>query len=130
MTERVHIRVHEKKANPYASREDFRRIFSEDLDGLYQLSFLLTRDSERAERCFVAGLEDCVTGTLVFREWARSWAKRTIIQNAIGELNPRPDGPIRRLQPSLTSTNFRVVQASISRSMPCFGLKTTSDLCS
>jgi len=90
MTERVHIRVHEKKANPYASREDFRRIFSEDLDGLYQLSFLLTRDSERAERCFVAGLEDCVTGTLVFREWARSWAKRTIIQNAIRELNPRP----------------------------------------
>jgi hypothetical protein len=31
-----------------------------------------------------------VTGNPVFREWAHSWAKRTIIQNAIEELKPRP----------------------------------------
>jgi DNA-directed RNA polymerase specialized sigma24 family protein len=31
-----------------------------------------------------------VTGNRVFREWARSWAKRTMVQNAIRELNPRP----------------------------------------
>jgi DNA-directed RNA polymerase specialized sigma24 family protein len=90
MTEQAHIRVHEKKANHYASRGDFRRIFTEDLDGLYQLSFLLTRDPKKAEQCFVGGLEDCVAGNSVFREWARSWAKRAIIQNAIRALNPRP----------------------------------------
>ena len=89
MTERAHIRVHEEKATQYASREDFRRIFSEDTNGLYQLSFLLTRDPAKAERCFVSGLEDCVSGNRVFREWARSWAKRTIVQNAIRELKPR-----------------------------------------
>jgi len=43
-----------------------------------------------AELCFVSGLEDCVSGNLVLREWARSWAKRTIVQNAIRELKPRP----------------------------------------
>jgi hypothetical protein len=89
MTQLAHIRVHEEKANQYASREDFRRIFREETNGLYQLSLLLTRDSVKAEQCFVGGLEDCVTGNSVFRDWARSWAKRAIIQNAIRELKPR-----------------------------------------
>jgi hypothetical protein len=132
MTERAHIRVHEEKANQYASREDFHRIFSEDTNRLYQLSLLLTRDSVKAEQCFVGGLEDCVTGNSVFREWARSWAKRAIIQNAIRELKPRPSvSNSPRRHPSFpTWTNFRAVQATISKSTACFGLKTARDLCS
>lgn len=97
MTERDHIQVREEQANQYASREDFHTIFREHLDELYQLSFLLTRDPAKAERCLVSGLEDCVTGNRAFREWARSWAKRTIVQNAIRELKPRPihsDSPL------------------------------------
>jgi DNA-directed RNA polymerase specialized sigma24 family protein len=90
MTERDHIQVREEQANRYASREDFHTIFSDHLTELYQLSFLLTRDPARAERCLVSGIEDCVTENRVFREWARSWAKRTIVQNAIRELKPRP----------------------------------------
>ena len=88
MTIRVHIPQDE--TDRHASREDFCWIFTEDMDELYQLSFLLTRDSLKAERCFVCGFEDCVAGNSVFREWARSWAKRTIIQSAIHELKPRP----------------------------------------
>jgi DNA-directed RNA polymerase specialized sigma24 family protein len=90
MRGRARVRVREEEAIRYASREDFRKIFREDLDGLYQLAFLLTRDPARAERCLVSGLEDCVSGNRVFREWARSWAKRTIVQTAIRELKPRP----------------------------------------
>jgi DNA-directed RNA polymerase specialized sigma24 family protein len=90
MTGRDHIQVREEQANRYASREDFHTIFSEHLNELYQLSFLLTRDPAKAERCLVGGIEDCVTGNRVFREWARSWAKRAIVQNAIRELKPRP----------------------------------------
>ena len=84
------IQVREEEVNPYASHADFHAIFNEDLKELYQLSFLLTRDPAKAERCLVSGLEDCVSGNRVFREWARSWAKRTIVQNAIRELKPRP----------------------------------------
>jgi DNA-directed RNA polymerase specialized sigma24 family protein len=58
--------------------------------GLYQLSFLLTGDPEKGERCFVTGMEDCAKENRVFREWARTWAKRVIVQNAIRELQPRP----------------------------------------
>jgi DNA-directed RNA polymerase specialized sigma24 family protein len=89
MSERDHIQVREEQTR-YANREDFRTIFNEHLNGLYQLSFLLTRDPVKAERCFVSGIEDCVTENRVFREWARSWAKRAIVQNAIRELKPRP----------------------------------------
>jgi DNA-directed RNA polymerase specialized sigma24 family protein len=90
MIGRAHVPVRGPKADRYASREDFRRIFDEDSIGLYQLSFLLTGNPQKAEQCFVRGLEDCVAGNSVFREWAHSWAKRAIIQNAIRELKPRP----------------------------------------
>jgi hypothetical protein len=90
MIEQAHTQVHEKETNVYAGPEDFQAIFKEDLKELYQLSFLLTRDPAKAERCLVIGLEDCARGNLVFREWARSWAKRTIVYNAIRELTPRP----------------------------------------
>jgi hypothetical protein len=83
-------RIHSENAEArYASCEDFRRVFEEDLHGLYQLAFLLTADHRRAERSFVAGLEDCVKESRVFREWARTWAKRVIVKNAIRELHPQ-----------------------------------------
>jgi hypothetical protein len=90
MTKGTPIQVREPEGSRYASHEDFHTIFNEGLKELYQLSFLLTRDPTKAERCLVTGLEDCVSGNRVFREWARSWAKRTIVQNAICELKPRP----------------------------------------
>jgi DNA-directed RNA polymerase specialized sigma24 family protein len=77
----------------YASCEDFRRIFDEDLHSLYQLAFVLTGDHKKAERCFVSGLEDCVKESRVFREWARTWAKRVIVKNAIRELHPQSSHP-------------------------------------
>jgi DNA-directed RNA polymerase specialized sigma24 family protein len=90
MTQRSHIEVRKNEGNAYASHADFHTIFNEDLKELYQLSFLLTRDPAKAERCLVSGLEDCVSENRIFHEWARSWAKRAIVQNAIRELKPRP----------------------------------------
>jgi hypothetical protein len=82
-----HVR---KPVNDYATVDDFRGLFAESMDELYQLSFLLTADHDKAEQCFVAGLEDSGKENHVFKEWARSWAKRVIVQNAIRELKPRP----------------------------------------
>ena len=78
------------RPTPYASSDDFRRVFDEDMNSLYVLSFLLTADREKAEQCFVSGLEDAVEGNPVFKEWARSWARRVIIVNAVRAINPRP----------------------------------------
>ena len=82
-----------QEGNQYATTDDFCRCFSENLEDLHQLAFLLTANQEKAEQCFVAGLEDCVNSNDVFRRWARSWAERTIIQNAIRTLQPHPDRP-------------------------------------
>jgi hypothetical protein len=84
--------VRTQQRNDYATIEDFCRTFDDGMSELYQLSFLLTADHRKAERCFVAGLEESATSNHVFKEWARSWAKRAIIQNAIRQLNPVP-GP-------------------------------------
>lgn len=81
----------------YATSEEFRRIFSEDADSLYQLSFLMTGNHERAEQCFVAGLGDTVRTNRVFKEWARAWAKRTVIQQAIRVVKPRPSERSNRI---------------------------------
>src|SRR5438105_14769153 len=71
------------KADEHATSEDFRKLFTEDMTGLYLLSLLLTAKHEKAEQCFVADVEDTVKGNRVFKEWAHSWAKRTIVNNAI-----------------------------------------------
>jgi DNA-directed RNA polymerase specialized sigma24 family protein len=84
------IRTRKDNANEYATSEDFCRIFTQETNGLYQLSFLLTGDDEKAQQCFVAGLEDSIKANNVFKEWAHSWAKRAIIENAIHVLRPQP----------------------------------------
>lgn len=82
-------RKHTKQeTTEYATRGDFCRIFSADMGSLYLLSFLLTGDHATAERCFVGGLEDSAKANTVFKEWARSWARRKIVENAIRMVRP------------------------------------------
>ena len=78
-------------ADDYATSNDFRELFTEDMTALHLLAYLLTGSHEKAEQCFVAGLEDCISNNFVFKEWAHSWARRTIVQNAIRMLSPRPN---------------------------------------
>jgi DNA-directed RNA polymerase specialized sigma24 family protein len=81
---------HVISSTPYASIDDFCHIFNEETRELYLLSFLLTANREEAEQCFISGLDDSVSGNSVFKEWARSWARRTIIQCAVRVVNPKP----------------------------------------
>jgi len=94
----------------YATGEDFCRIFKDNLDRLYRLSLLLTADSDLAQKCFVRGLEDSKGSNPVFKEWAESWARRTIIANAIRMIGPRPEilsvgrpRDVKRLPPELAA---------------------------
>ena len=73
---------------PYATAADFCRVFAESLETLHLLSFLLTADETTAEVSFVSGIEDCVEANAVFRDWAHSWARRTIVQNAVRMSRP------------------------------------------
>jgi len=76
------------RAREYASAEDFCRIFKAEMTSLYCLALALTGDEELAEQCYVAGLEECISGNAVFKEWARSWSKRVVIKKAIQLISP------------------------------------------
>jgi DNA-directed RNA polymerase specialized sigma24 family protein len=72
----------------YATAADFEQIFTQEMSALYLLSFLLTGDREKAEECFVNGIGESAKANRVFKEWARSWARRTIIHSAIRLIAP------------------------------------------
>lgn len=97
------------RAGEYASSDDFRRIFDDNMNSLYLLAFLLTADHDRAEECFVSGLEDAVEGNPVFKEWARSWAGRVIIQNAVRLIKPRPDDRSGRSKSSFVDSDYKTL---------------------
>jgi len=55
----------------YATLADFKRIFSEDVNSLFLLSFLLTGTPDKAEECFVEGIGEstrklCIQGVGTF----------------------------------------------------------------
>jgi len=81
--------ISDEEAQPYATAADFCRVFADSLENLHLLSFLLTADETTAEVSFVLGIEDCVEANAVFRDWAHSWARRTIVQNTVRMLTPR-----------------------------------------
>jgi DNA-directed RNA polymerase specialized sigma24 family protein len=80
-----------KAKNRYATSEDFCRVYRDNLDSLYLLSFLLTGDQRKAEQCFLAGLEESIRVERVFKDWAQRWVKVTIIRYTIAALQPRPE---------------------------------------
>jgi DNA-directed RNA polymerase specialized sigma24 family protein len=105
----------------YAIASDFCRIFADEMRGLYLLSFLLTADAAKAEQCFASALEDCVGTPRVFKEWAPSWARRTVVQNAIKLINPARDHKQVTAGPTTGADDFS------DRGMPLaalFALKT------
>jgi len=73
----------------YATAADFCRIFGQDMNRLFLLALLLTGDHEKAEQCFDAALDNATRRRTVFREWARPWARRAIIQAAQSMIDPR-----------------------------------------
>ena len=91
-------------AELYATCADFCRIFAEDMKNLYLLALVLTADPEKAERCFVSGLDDCIAGNQVFRDWARSWARRMVIKNAIRMIAPGRERVSQIQHPAATKT--------------------------
>jgi DNA-directed RNA polymerase specialized sigma24 family protein len=104
MHKQARVQIAASSENLYATCEDFYKIIDEDLNRIYQLSLLLTGDRQKAENCCVASIEACADKNRVFREWARAWTMRVVVENAIRELTPRPT---RSNSSSLSSLRIR-----------------------
>lgn len=105
----------------YAISSDFCRIFNDDMNELVRLAYLLTGNVEKAEQCFVAGLEDCSGSNRVFREWARSWARRAVIQNAIRTVDPSQNAGSRLNGSSIDES---VLNGENAKLAPVLGLNS------
>ena len=77
----------------YAKHADFCEVFEKDMKRLYLLAFLLTADHKQAEQCFASTVEEAFKEPTVFKEWARSWVNRTVIEKAIGIVSPLSNRP-------------------------------------
>jgi DNA-directed RNA polymerase specialized sigma24 family protein len=72
----------------YAKRADFCELFEREMKPLYLLAFLLTANHQDAEKCFAAAVDEALEEPVVFKEWTESWAKRSLIRNAVGIVSP------------------------------------------
>ncbi len=72
----------------YAKHADFCEVFQRDMKPLYLLAFLLTVNHKDAEQCFALTVEDAFKKPAVFKEWAQSWVKRSLIEHAIDIVSP------------------------------------------
>jgi len=59
------------------------------------LALILTGDELRAEECLLAALDSCVEGSLVFKESAIAWSRRSVIKCAIRFVAPAPSSASR-----------------------------------
>jgi DNA-directed RNA polymerase specialized sigma24 family protein len=72
----------------YAKRADFCALFEREMKPLYLLAFLLTANHQDAEKCFAAAVVEALEEQSVFKEWAESWVKRSLVRNAISIVSP------------------------------------------
>jgi DNA-directed RNA polymerase specialized sigma24 family protein len=72
----------------YADRADFCEVFEKEMKPLYLLAFLLTANHKQAEQCFASTVEETLKEQAVFKEWARSWVRRALIEKAIEIVSP------------------------------------------
>ena len=89
------VRSAGKGRDDYAAHSDFCAVFLQQLDRLYSLALILTGDELRAEQCLLAALDSCVEGSLVFKESAAAWSRRSVMKCAIRFMLPSPSIPSR-----------------------------------
>jgi DNA-directed RNA polymerase specialized sigma24 family protein len=72
----------------YAKPADFCDVFNSNTEVLYRLAFVLTANHKESEQCLVSTVAEAFREKAVFKEWAESWVKRRLIENAIEIISP------------------------------------------
>jgi DNA-directed RNA polymerase specialized sigma24 family protein len=81
------LKISDSRADS-ANRPDLCKVLERELKPLYLLAFLLTANHRIAEQCFAATVEQALNEPAVFKEWVRSYIKRSLIRNTIAVLSP------------------------------------------
>ena len=82
----LHLARHRQKSNEtrsYATDADFQELSTREMTDFFQLSFQLTGDTNKAERCLTLATKDCFGTSTILKGFARTWARRMVIKRAI-----------------------------------------------
>ena len=86
MTSVLHFPNYRRNANKTrfcATDDDFEQLFLTEMNDFYRLSLQLTADAQKADRCLIYAMRDCFGKSTISRRFARVWARRMVIRNAI-----------------------------------------------
>jgi len=82
----LHLARHRRNSNEtrsYATDADFQELFTREMTDFSQLSLQLTAEANKAERCLTLAMNDCFGTNTIIKNFARTWARRMVIRNAI-----------------------------------------------
>lgn len=74
----------------YVVTSDWEDEFTDKMNCLYLLSFLVTADRQIAETCFSKALDEYVESQVGFMDWAKDDGRRAVIRNAVKIVRPAP----------------------------------------
>jgi DNA-directed RNA polymerase specialized sigma24 family protein len=86
MTSVLHFPNYRRNANKTrfcATDDDFEQLFLTEMNDFYRLSLQLTADAQKADRCLIYAMRDCFGKNTISRGFARVWARRMVMCNAI-----------------------------------------------
>lgn len=99
----------------YATADDFQRLLVSEMVDLFRLAFLLTADAEKAERCVIVTMRECLATVDVFKTWLPVWTRNALIRNGIRIVTGIPlcsPGKTRRPAPRPAIHRYKIVGAS------------------
>jgi len=79
-------RRNSNETRSYATDADFQDLFTREMTDFFQLSLQLTAEANKAERCLTLAMNDCFGTNTIIKGFARTWARRMVIRNAIQEV--------------------------------------------
>jgi DNA-directed RNA polymerase specialized sigma24 family protein len=102
-----------ERAASYATASDFCEAFNREMSSLYLLALLLTGNDDKAERCFISALDECVEETGVAMTWTSILTRRAIIEHAIQMIRPAPenDDNFSLISPAAQNSPFAAIRA-------------------
>jgi hypothetical protein len=71
------------ETHSFATDDDFEHLFVAEITDFFRLSLQLTANAEKADRCLIYAMRDCFGKSTISRGFARAWARRMVIRNAI-----------------------------------------------
>jgi hypothetical protein len=81
----------DERTTSYATVAEFLNTLDEEMHGLYLLSFLLTKDHDKARECLISAIGECAEAVGVLKDWGRLWTRQAILKHAIQMIRPAPE---------------------------------------